>query len=368
MTPRGAGAPASAAPPEPIRSGRAGAGLEWGGARTRPRVGEGEAREELPDDRGIVERGDQAQAAPAMGTRQHADAERPVHEGRPTPGARGGLHSGLVQTRGPRRRRSRRLGPHASVRDPALAPPRARGQHALANEQVGFGPRRHRGQPFQELQRLEDQFSRPIVPRALELQRDAAAAPQPQALRRADARRIDTDARPPPDRATPTRWRANRSPRRAPAAAHATSPLPWRARRRAARPALPRGGPAPPAPGRTSRHGLGDRVPECHVGSVTRQVGNSRLQDVRVPALRRKAIGSPLHVGKEPPGALDVEWSLAARITEPASDALSLCAPVAAVGKRKATNHRPPKIAKCDRTCTNWPRNSSRSAQCAAIR
>ena len=62
--------------PEPVRSGRGGAGFGWGGAGTLPRVGEGEAREELPDDRGIVESDDQAQAAPAMGTRQHVDAER----------------------------------------------------------------------------------------------------------------------------------------------------------------------------------------------------------------------------------------------------------------------------------------------------
>ena len=46
--------------PEPIRSGRSGAGLGWGGAGTLPRVAEGEVREDLPDDRGIVQRGDQA--------------------------------------------------------------------------------------------------------------------------------------------------------------------------------------------------------------------------------------------------------------------------------------------------------------------
>jgi hypothetical protein len=52
-------------------------------------VGEGEAREDRPDDRGIVQRGDPAEAAPTLGTRQHVDAERLVHEGRPAPGARG---------------------------------------------------------------------------------------------------------------------------------------------------------------------------------------------------------------------------------------------------------------------------------------
>ena len=44
---------------EPIRSGRGGAGLGWAGAGTLPRVAEGEVREDLPDDRGIVQRGDQ---------------------------------------------------------------------------------------------------------------------------------------------------------------------------------------------------------------------------------------------------------------------------------------------------------------------
>src|SRR5213593_4903989 len=34
--------------PEPIRSGRGGAGLGWGGAGTLPRVAEGEVREDLP--------------------------------------------------------------------------------------------------------------------------------------------------------------------------------------------------------------------------------------------------------------------------------------------------------------------------------
>jgi len=45
--------------PEPIRSGRGGARFGWGAARTLSRVAEGEVREDLPDDRGIVQRGDQ---------------------------------------------------------------------------------------------------------------------------------------------------------------------------------------------------------------------------------------------------------------------------------------------------------------------
>jgi hypothetical protein len=85
--------------PEQIRSGRSGAGLGWGGAGTLPRVAEGEVREDLPDDRGIVQRGDQAEAAATLGTRQHVDAERPVHQGRPAPSARtGGLHFRTVRS------------------------------------------------------------------------------------------------------------------------------------------------------------------------------------------------------------------------------------------------------------------------------
>ena len=82
MTPRGGGTTASAAPSR-SRSGRGGAGLGWGGAGTLRRVGEGEVREDLPDDRGIVQGGDQAQPAPTMGTREDVNGKRPVHQGRP---------------------------------------------------------------------------------------------------------------------------------------------------------------------------------------------------------------------------------------------------------------------------------------------
>ena len=51
-----------------------------------------------------------------MGTRQDINGKCPVHQSRPGPGARGGLHSGIVRTCGPRRRRGRGFGPHASVR------------------------------------------------------------------------------------------------------------------------------------------------------------------------------------------------------------------------------------------------------------
>jgi hypothetical protein len=63
--------------PEPIRSGRGGAGLGWGGAGTLPRVGEGQVREDLSDDGGLVQRGDQAPPAPTMSTGQDINAERP---------------------------------------------------------------------------------------------------------------------------------------------------------------------------------------------------------------------------------------------------------------------------------------------------
>jgi hypothetical protein len=45
--------------PERIRSGRGSAGFGWGGARILPRVREGSVCEDRPDDRGIVQRGNQ---------------------------------------------------------------------------------------------------------------------------------------------------------------------------------------------------------------------------------------------------------------------------------------------------------------------
>jgi hypothetical protein len=102
---------------DPTRSGRGGAGRGWGGAGTLPRVGEGQVREDLPDDGGIVEDGDQAQPTPTIGTRQDVNRERPVHEGRPGPGARRGCHPGAVRTWGQRRRRGRGLGRHPTVRE-----------------------------------------------------------------------------------------------------------------------------------------------------------------------------------------------------------------------------------------------------------
>jgi len=64
-----------------------------------------------------------------MGTRQHVDAERPVHQGRPVPGAwTSGLHPRAVQTGGQRRRRGRGLGHAPSIDDHSRAPACARGQ------------------------------------------------------------------------------------------------------------------------------------------------------------------------------------------------------------------------------------------------
>jgi hypothetical protein len=54
----------------------------------------------------------------------------------------------------------------------------------MADQQVGFGPRRRRRQTLHELQRLEDQLSRPVAPGHLQLERDAAVVPEPQALLR----------------------------------------------------------------------------------------------------------------------------------------------------------------------------------------
>jgi hypothetical protein len=50
---------------------------------------------------------------PTVRARQHVNREGPVHRGRPAPGAWGGLHSGIVQTCGPRHRLGRGLRRHA---------------------------------------------------------------------------------------------------------------------------------------------------------------------------------------------------------------------------------------------------------------
>ena len=85
-------------------------------------------------------RADQAPPAPAIGTRQNINRERPVHEGRPAPGARTALRLYALSTCG-QRRQGRGPRRHAPVRDHALAPAGARGQQTMANQRVRFRPR-----------------------------------------------------------------------------------------------------------------------------------------------------------------------------------------------------------------------------------
>ena len=84
-------------------------------------------------------------------------------------------------------------GRNAPVHDNSRAPPGARRQHAMADEQIGLWPRRHRCQAFQELQGIEHQLPRAVVPGRLQLERDTAVAPQPQPLLR-EARMQDISA------------------------------------------------------------------------------------------------------------------------------------------------------------------------------
>ena len=54
----------------------------------------------------------------------------------------------------------------------------------MADEQIGFRLWRHRRQALQQLQRLEHQLARAVVPRPLQLESDPAVRPPPQALLR----------------------------------------------------------------------------------------------------------------------------------------------------------------------------------------
>ena len=76
--------------------------------------------------------------------------------------ARGaGFTPTLAQIAGQRRRRGRRLGHAPSIDDHSPARAGARGQHAMVNNQVCFGPRRHRRQAFCAVGRLGRQRPSP---------------------------------------------------------------------------------------------------------------------------------------------------------------------------------------------------------------
>ncbi len=76
--------------------------------------------------------------------------------------ARGaGFTPTLAQIAGQRRRRGRRLGHAPSIDDHSPARAGARGQHAMVNKQVCFGPRRHRRQAFCAVGRLGRQRPSP---------------------------------------------------------------------------------------------------------------------------------------------------------------------------------------------------------------
>jgi hypothetical protein len=175
IMPRGRGTTAAAASridqdAAALDSGGAGPGL--GPERTIPEV-----REELPDDSGIVQRGDQPQPAPTLRARQNIKRERPLHQPGPAPGARTALRRCALRACDQRRSHGRGLGHHASVCDHARARTGPRSQQTMADQQVRLWPRRHRRETLQQLQRLEHQLPRAVVPRLLQLERDAPVAP-----------------------------------------------------------------------------------------------------------------------------------------------------------------------------------------------
>ena len=111
--------------------------------------------EDLPDDGGIVQAWRSGAAGPHTGDTPARRCRRPgaaqvqargvdFTPASPRPAARPFEAPGF-----------RRQSP---VHDHASSPPGARGQHTVADEEVGFRSRRHRRQPFQELQRLEHQL------------------------------------------------------------------------------------------------------------------------------------------------------------------------------------------------------------------
>ncbi len=84
--------------------------------------------EDLPNDGGIVDGGDQAHPTSTVWTRQHIDGEGSAHEGRPAPGARLALFPRPVRSLG-QSRHARRIGRDSAVCDHAPAAPGARRQH-----------------------------------------------------------------------------------------------------------------------------------------------------------------------------------------------------------------------------------------------
>jgi hypothetical protein len=111
------------------------------------------------------------------GTSGH-QSRTPVHQCGPAPGARTAVRLCALRTGGQQRRQGRGLRRHASVRDHAGAPASARGQPAMANQQVRLRPRRHRRETLQQLQRLEHRLARAVVPRLLQPEHDAPVTPQ----------------------------------------------------------------------------------------------------------------------------------------------------------------------------------------------
>ena len=119
---RGGGGTTASAAPSRIRSGRGGPRLGRGGTgapplRADPHIADSHVREDFPDDRGIVQRADQAQPAPRIRTRQDINRKGPMHQARPAPSARTALHPCARQTSGERRRRGCRLGRQTAVHD-----------------------------------------------------------------------------------------------------------------------------------------------------------------------------------------------------------------------------------------------------------
>jgi len=168
--------------PEPIRSGRGGVGLGWGGTGALPRVGEGQVRGDLSDDGGLVQRGDQAQPAPTVRARQDIKRERP--------GAGGPSSSRRVGWASLRHRTD--LRPAAPSRPWAPAPR----DHAFAP--AAARERRVRARTAREMTRGRA-VAHASLPRGQRLPREAPARSAPHARAPRAGRRPRA-----PDQATPS--------------------------------------------------------------------------------------------------------------------------------------------------------------------